>query len=120
VTQVDGDGATYDQQVWFYRRVIAYCEIEKARLRGMLVVLTMQLIIAELTFASDEVIAEIQEQMDAIEQQIRELDALEEAARRALAQLKRDHGPTRWARADSPESGAQKAYYTGAGTGAQR
>jgi hypothetical protein len=110
---VEADGATYDQMTRFYLRVIWSCESQKAALRLQLLVLTVECAVLELF--SPEAAQELQALIAEIEDQIEELSRMEEAARAGLAQLRRDHGPVRRARASSPEGGAEKAHYTGAG-----
>lgn len=110
---MDEAGATYDAQERFYLRVIRKCESEKARLRSQLLLLYVQSAVAELL--NPEVAADLAALIESVKDRIRELDDLEEQARAALRQLRRDHGPVRWARADSPEGGAEKSHYAGAG-----
>lgn len=110
---MDDEGATYDQMTRFYLRVIWSCEGQKTALRLQLLVLTVEYAVLEMF--SPEAAEELSALIAEIEAQIEELNRMEEAARAGLAELRRDHGPIRWARADSPEGGAEKRHYIGAG-----
>lgn len=105
------EGSTYDEIIRKCIRVIAFCELEKARLRAQLVMLAIEEAIASVT--NPEKAQEIAELRQAIEEEIKALDEMEHSARRLMYQLRRDHGPVKDARQSAPEYGAERHYHAG-------
>jgi hypothetical protein len=102
---------TYDASVRWCWRVIAGCEAQQWQLRIRLIELALEEAVSALL--SPGRTRELEELRREIEQEIAELERLKQHAREVLAWLHRVHGPIRWARADSPDGGAEKDYYTG-------
>ena len=109
--------STYDQLMRQTLRIIVRCEAEKMRLRAQQVALALEELVAGML--SPEAAAELEELQEAIENQIRAVQGVEDAAKALRAGLRRDHGEIRWARAGSPGGGAEKRHYAETGAPAQ-